>query len=140
MRKNKKKLKGMTLIEIIISLAIFAMLGVILVLVSMQVISYTKGTRNLNNKVAEQGPVAEAQASDKLLNETVKITVKPSTGDAGVLTGKLYTTADLGDLVQSTTDSNGDPVYSAVPKSEMNGNLNFKYVSEIEPETTQPTT
>lgn len=59
--KKKKSLKGMTLIEIIIALAIFAMLGVILVQVGTLIDRTNKATGRLNRKVNAQSPYAASQ-------------------------------------------------------------------------------
>lgn len=59
--KKKKALKGMTLIEIIIALAIFAMLGVILVQVGTLIDNTNKATGRLNRKVNAQSPYAASQ-------------------------------------------------------------------------------
>lgn len=59
--KKKKKLKGMTLIEIIISLAIFAMLGVVLVQVGTLIDNTNKATARLNKRVNAESPYAASQ-------------------------------------------------------------------------------
>lgn len=61
--KKKKKLKGMTLVEIIISMAVFAMLGVILLRVGCLIDSTTKASSRLNKRVNEQSPYAAAQVT-----------------------------------------------------------------------------
>ncbi len=59
--KKKKTLKGMTLVEIIIALAIFAMLGMILVQVGTLIDNTNKATARLNRKVNAQSPYAASQ-------------------------------------------------------------------------------
>lgn len=148
MKKINKKVKGMTLIEMIISIAIFAMLGLILVTAANCISAHMKGARNLNEKVAVQGPIAESQnvngakEIDKDLTITVANADDPSI-TAAVLTAKLYDTADIEEI----TDSNGQPVtdaagniqYTTVDSNVMNGGLNFKFVTEVET-IPQPTT
>ncbi len=58
MKKSKKKLKGMTLIEMIISIAIFAIMGGLLVLVGTHIDNTTKATNRLKNKVVVESPYA----------------------------------------------------------------------------------
>ena len=58
MKKSKKKLKGMTLIEMIISIAIFAIMGGLLVLVGTHIDNTTKATNKLKNKIVEESPYA----------------------------------------------------------------------------------
>ena len=55
---KKKSLKGMTLAEVIISMAVFAMLGVILIKLGMVVDTTTKSSNRLNKRVAVQAPYA----------------------------------------------------------------------------------
>lgn len=61
--KKKKKLKGMTLVEIIISMAVFALLGVILLRIGCVIDSTTKAASRLNKRVNEQSPYAAAQVT-----------------------------------------------------------------------------
>lgn len=55
---KKKKIKGMTLIEVIISLAVFAMLGLVLVTTGSTVDSMTRATNSFKGKMAEQSHYA----------------------------------------------------------------------------------
>lgn len=59
MKNKRKTLKGMTLMEIIISLAILAVLTLVLVQTSTAINTYTRSAKNINQKVASQAPVAE---------------------------------------------------------------------------------
>jgi len=59
--KSRKKLKGMTLMEIIISMAVFAMLGVILLGIGKTVDSTTKASSRFNKKMTVQAPYAAAK-------------------------------------------------------------------------------
>ncbi len=61
--KKKKNLKGMTLVEIIISLAVFAMLGAILLRIGCTIDSTTKAASRLNKRVNEQSPYAASQTT-----------------------------------------------------------------------------
>ena len=58
MKKGKKTLKGMTLIEMIITIAILAMLCVILAMVGQNIDATTRATNNLKDKVAKESPYA----------------------------------------------------------------------------------
>lgn len=58
MKKSKKKLKGMTLIEMIISIFIFALMGGILVLVGTSIDKQTKASNRLRDKIVEESPYA----------------------------------------------------------------------------------
>lgn len=59
--KKKKSLKGMTLVEIIISLAIVSVMTVVLVATSSVINNFVKSARNVNNTVAVQVPIAETK-------------------------------------------------------------------------------
>jgi prepilin-type N-terminal cleavage/methylation domain-containing protein len=61
MKKLKSKLSGMTLVEMIVALAVFAMLALILVLMGSAVEKNTRAANNLNSRIAVNGPIAEAQ-------------------------------------------------------------------------------
>lgn len=147
-RKRNKKTRGMTLVELIIALAVFAVLGLLLVKAATAIQMQVKSANGLNSKVAVQGPIAEAQNSNggNLINENIDITVKKDGSSTGVtVSGKLYSAADSSDL-QPVTDgagnqvlsSDGTPLYQTVSSDEMNGNLNLKYVDGIVPPTTAP--
>jgi len=58
MKKSKKKLKGMTLIEMIISIFIFAIMGGLLILIGTHIDATSKATNNLKNKVVVESPYA----------------------------------------------------------------------------------
>ena len=58
MKKSKKKLKGMTLVEMIISIFIFALMGGLLILIGTHIDSTTKATNRLKNKIVVESPYA----------------------------------------------------------------------------------
>ena len=58
---KKNALKGATLVEIIVSLAIFGMLGLVLVQLGTNVDKTTKSSNRLNKRVAIQAPYAASQ-------------------------------------------------------------------------------
>lgn len=95
--KRKKSLKGMTLIEVIISLVVFAMLGVILITVSITINNYIKATNNINSKVTREAPIAEVQNVDPDLSTSagnVTITVKMN-GATQTLNGEKFETDEF---------------------------------------------
>jgi len=122
-KKSKKKLRGMTLVEIIIALAVFAMLGAILVLAAMSVEKHSRAARHLNDKVAVQGPIAEAQNKDGsvCLDDNYEIKVNSNI----TIKGALYDTADY----ENATDSSGNKVL-ATEHADTEG-LNLKYIADI---------
>lgn len=96
MKKLKRKLSGMTLVEMIVALAVFAMLALILVTMGSAVEKNSRAAHNLNSRVAVNGPIAEAQNTNDsfLANENFVIQVA---------NGK-----------NRTTDANGNNVYKYV--------------------------
>jgi prepilin-type N-terminal cleavage/methylation domain-containing protein len=58
MKKGKKVLKGMTLIEMIITIAVLAMLCVILAMVGQNIDATTRATNNLRDKIVKESPYA----------------------------------------------------------------------------------
>ncbi len=121
-KKLKKKLRGMTLVEIIVALAVFAMLGTILVLAALSIDKHSRSARHLNDKVAVQGPIAEAQNTDGsvLIDDDFEIKVNSNI----TVKGKLYDTADYeqatdGTFVKATDDSE-------------TADLNLKYIAGIQ--------
>lgn len=76
-RLKKRKLKGMTLAEIIVSLAIMSVLTLLLVTVANSINAYLRSANNVNRKVAKQAPVAEVCYTDsaRQIDADVTITV-----------------------------------------------------------------
>lgn len=60
--KKRKKLKGMTLVEVIISMAIFSMLGVILLGIGRVVDNTTRASSKLSKKMTIQAPYAASKS------------------------------------------------------------------------------
>ncbi|WP_294751855.1 prepilin-type N-terminal cleavage/methylation domain-containing protein [uncultured Ruminococcus sp.] len=58
MKKGKKTVKGMTLIEMIISIAVLAMLCVILAMVGQNIDATARATNTLKDKVSKESPYA----------------------------------------------------------------------------------
>lgn len=123
---KKKKLKGMTLVEIIISLAVLAVLTVLLVGTASLIENYIRSANNVNGKVATQTPVAETRYVQKAYkidpsgtNEKVSIVINGNVEFAG----DGYVTID-----------------PAVPvdDNELGGNLGLKFIDT--PEYVEPTT
>ncbi|MBQ4463906.1 MAG: prepilin-type N-terminal cleavage/methylation domain-containing protein [Eubacterium sp.] len=64
MRKKKRSLKGTTLVEIIVALAVFAMLGLILAQLGMAIDKTNKASSRLNKRVNIQAPYAASQQTE----------------------------------------------------------------------------
>lgn len=106
--KKKKKLKGMTLVEIIVAIAVFAAVSLILVMLGTAVDAQQRSARKVNKKVAVQGPIAEAQNDTNalLLDDEYDIVVakKDSPESKVTVKGKLYSTQGF------TIDEDGNKV------------------------------
>jgi len=129
--KNKKKsLKGMTLTEIIISLAVVSVMTVVLVGTARLIDQYIRSANNVNHKVADQLPAAEMrdiananQVKGSLSDGSdddypVKITFSYKSGGTKTVTMK-------GDLWESE-----DP--ADVSSDDLGGGLNLKFVQDIQ--------
>ena len=92
MKKSKKKLRGMTLVEVIIAILVFALLGMVLMGVGNATDAHQRSARKYNNKVNEEGPIAEAQNDSNaiLINKDYKITVGQTGGTPVTVSGKMY--------------------------------------------------
>lgn len=126
--KKKKKLKGMTLIEIIVSIAVFAMISLILVILGTSVNAQRRSARKVNEKVAFQGPIAEAQNDENslLMDDEYEITVGKvgSASTVTVVKGKLYSAQGY------ILDEDGNKV--ADPEAEK-ANLKFIEIQKPSP-------
>ncbi|NLT09238.1 MAG: prepilin-type N-terminal cleavage/methylation domain-containing protein [Ruminococcus sp.] len=147
MKKSKKKLRGMTLVEVIIAILVFALLGMVLMGVGNATDAHQRSARKYNQKVNDEGPIAEAQhdANAILINKDYEIEVGQSGGKTVKVSGKMYSVEkpkldDSGNIVY---DSNGN----VVPDPD-NDSGHFKFI-EIQkpteaataaPTTTGPTT
>ena len=138
MKKRKTgKFKGMTLFEIIISLAVLSVMTLLLVRASSVINMYIRSANKVNQRTVEQSPVAEMghEGAAHKTADDVKIIVRnplPGAGSAEIeLNGKAY------EVVEQATDSNGNAVYN---DSEFGGNLNMQFILIEEPTTTAPTT
>ncbi|MDE5854329.1 MAG: type II secretion system GspH family protein [Ruminococcus sp.] len=140
MKKNKsKKFAGMTLFEIIISLAILSMLTLVLVQTSSVINMYIRSANNVNKKTSEQAPVAEVERkgnANKVDDDAeIIINYKKDGADATVaLKGDAY------EVIESVTDASGNIVESDPDdKSNLGGNLNMQFIV-LDPVTAPPTT
>lgn len=119
-RKFKKKVfKGMTLIEIIIAIAVLAVMTSVLVIVSQSIQKYLRASEDINDRVAVQSPIAYAGNGGTPEGE-VEIIVYPKDGDTRAtipLKGNMFSVYDDAEM--------------SVHEKEAGGKLNMKYISNI---------
>lgn len=124
MKKIKNKVfKGMTLYEIMIAIAILAVLTLILVTVASAINGYLGAANDVNDRVAEQAPVAEAKLNGKAHEVgDVEIFISvTSNGAANLnlsLSGKMHAVYDEEDMTEH--------------EDEAGGGLNMKFIDEFE--------
>lgn len=125
---NKKscRKRGMTLVEVIISIAVMAVLALLLTTIGVTIDNYRKDTKARNDKIAVEGPAAESRDTrdsgrGKLIDDEFNVTVKRSGGSAVTVKGKLYSTSD--ELTDTgTVNAEGKHVYSGNTKGH------FKFI------------
>lgn len=131
--KKTKKVKGMTLIEIIISMLVLTVCGAIMVVTGSVTKSFMRNTNHLNNKINAEAPIASVQNNTKLMDEAAAYTtpVETETVDIHVQMGgktidiasTKYSTAAMSANAKTNTDSN------------MQGHLHFYVIDTTEPTT-----
>lgn len=124
LNSKKKVLKGMTLLEVIISIAIVAVMTMVLVATSSSINSYLRSANDVNDRVALQAPVA--QAKDKVEAGTeypdgIEIALGFKSG------GKVE---DL--VVSGRYFAAFSPEEMADHDDEFGSGLNLKYVTDLQ--------
>jgi prepilin-type N-terminal cleavage/methylation domain-containing protein len=137
-RKCRKKVKGMTLIEVIISLFIFTVMATVMVRVGQVSKSLIMQTNHLNNKVTAEAPVAAVQNANAL-TATASGLVDAAGDPVGVTSQSVDITVTSGgySATVSTTRYSTDVMAqasSANCDTNMQGDLQF-YVIETQPTT-----
>lgn len=128
--KSKRKIfKGMTLMEVIIAIAIVAVMSTVIVTSGMAINSYLRSARDVNDRVALQAPVAQAgyDIGATKLDDGVDIKLTPQgfTGAGDIyLHGQAYAVFDEAQMEEHS--------------DEFGRRLNMKFIADIE--TTEPTT
>ena len=120
LKSKKTGKKGMTLLEIIISLAILSVMVLVLVTTSSLINSYIRSANNVNGKVTRQSPVAE-MGND--MDATQVAASVPIVVNGVNIYGNAYAVLDPSDAADG----------------ELGGDLNMYFIDIIEP-STAPTT
>lgn len=129
--KLKKRIKGMTLIEIIISIAVLAIMGTIMARIATASCSMMKESNHLNRKTEAQSPLSgSADVSAGVVMET----------NISVSISGPFDASSVRPITAVKYSANVDPT---APTDSMNANLYYYDVqieTETETETTPPTT
>lgn len=127
MNKNKRNLKGMTLYEMIISIAIFAIMCLVLIGIGVHIDNTSKATSNLKNKLVAETHYAgnKIVATDPALEFSKKpVTLKVTCGGKDVeVKGNKYNTetAYTGDKTKNVDET-------ADQETKDNGGLNLEFI------------
>lgn len=76
MKKRKKTRSGMTLIEIIVSLAVLGIMTLLMVRASHSIQKYMLSANNVDRKVSQQAPVAEVKYKDSAYSLHDDVTIQ----------------------------------------------------------------
>ncbi|MBR3629750.1 MAG: prepilin-type N-terminal cleavage/methylation domain-containing protein [Oscillospiraceae bacterium] len=122
MKKLKKKsVKGMTLIEVIISILVLGIMGTMMCVVANSAARMMIDTNHLNNKTEVEAPVAIAQDANMVTAAPVDVgSIKISTTNGGFTTRTVPATKVERYSTKEFADAEG---FHA--QSHMNGNMVF---------------
>lgn len=96
MKLKKKRVKGMTLIEVIIALAIFTLLAAIMVRVGAVTKSLMMNTNHLNNKTTAESPIGAVQDVDGLEEAANAVHSDPADAQAAMQAVDMQVTVKSG--------------------------------------------
>lgn len=99
----KKKLKGMTLVEVLVALAVFSVISALLASACAGVCNIVRKTDRLNKKISDEAPKAEQRQGTTLPPDTIEIAIG----------GSIYTVPVEKYVVDDSTgiDDGGDFKY-----------------------------
>lgn len=96
---KRKSAKGMTLIEVIISILVFGVTGLIMVTCATTTCNFLRESTHVTNKTNAEGPVAIVQDPGALTN-----------AEGQIIANKQAEAAANGETYEIPTDTNGDPL------------------------------
>ena len=148
----KKNLKGMTLYEMIISIAIFAIMAGVLIGVGAHIDNTTRATNNLKKKIATESPYAANKITENFSTHTplpkdkINVVVKVEKPDVmpdelhikNKATGadEVYTCEYPKEVIMEAYKYKTESVYTGsesvtVDPNSPNANLNLEFVSIV---------
>lgn len=129
MKKNRKNLKGMTLYEMIISIAIFAVMTGVLIGVGTHIDKTNRATRNLKSRIVREAPVAankmQSAGGYTLDKENFKIDI--SVKDTGFQAANVTMDAEKYNTNKVFVGKEAD----AANADNYNDGLNFQFVNIV---------
>lgn len=128
LNKKKRNLKGMTLVECIIAVAILGVMTLVLVVLSTSITSYLRSANDVNKRVADQAPVAEVgyvNAQTPTVPGDIRITLDTVGGNVTVR-GRGYRVYDDAEM--------------AAHSGEYGDGLNMTFITDIQAATEAPST
>lgn len=139
---KRKKFKGMTLIEILVALAIFALLGSILILAGMQIDRTMKGSNKLKRKMTTESVYAANQIENYVVSgtATAPFETQPITIEVKYNSTKVDINAYRVDTEKIVKPTGMTPQQQAAYDNSVNSKLNYKFIKIVEPTTAAPTT
>ena len=137
MKKGKKNLKGMTLIEMIISIAVFAALCGILVMVGTHIDAQTRATNNLKDKILKESPYAANRVD--MYKEDTTFPTKDMTIEIDYNSKKVEVHATKHETENIVLDGKSAKEQENI-KNGFNGGLNLDYITYDSERTTEATT
>lgn len=145
LRKKNYKCKGMTLVEIIISLFIFTVMAAMMVQIGEVINNLTRNANHVNRKVAAEAPLAENEVTNSangltaVTDDNLKIQVNVGAYTAYVK-GETYSTNGAVDgNTFANTNADIDLQFVDVDLQKKSGDNLWKDPDATEP-TTEPTT
>lgn len=134
MKKRKKNLKGMTLIEMIISIFVLGLLTMILVMVGEHIDAQSRATNNLKDKIVKEAPYAANKVtkytnkdgdSVDLKSEDITIDIIYDKDKPKIeLTAKKYETVDV--VLDGRSAKSQENI-----KNGFNSGLNLDFIDDI---------
>lgn len=87
MKKNRKKLKGMTLVEVLVALSIFTIMSSLLASSVLMVCSIVNKTDKLNTRISNEAPDAELKSGGVKEEDPTDPTIVINIGDTAYSVG-----------------------------------------------------
>lgn len=137
MKKLRRKVKGMTLLEVMVALAIFAMLGLVVVQVSVFINKTMIDTEHMNHKVSAQSPIAEQQYIPAPSDPDALAEESPTKVRVFVRSGSTGATYDF-EATEYSTEKAMD-AYGWNADTSSRGNLHYTIVDVVTDVTTVAT-